>query len=118
MIGPIFAMFGPEWERDTAIAILILLALAAVFVRVTSTGGKEERSRRLRFALLAFLGCPLIAASIAGLIQGFTRVHPLDVGHLYSSHIGIGFIAGSILGLFFAWTSLLCSNRPESSPRN
>jgi hypothetical protein len=108
----------PRWQRETAIAVLILLTLAAAFLRATSAGGKREGARRGRFALLAFFGSPLIGASIAGLIHALGHVHPMDVEHLYSAHIGIGVVAGSILGLFFALTSLLSSDGPESSPRN
>jgi hypothetical protein len=119
MIDLIFAMaFDPVWRRDTAIAVLVLLVLSAVLVRSTNSVGQGERRRRARLAFLAFLAGPLLAASIAGLSHAFTRIHPLDVGHHYSSIIAIGIIAGCILGLFFALTSLLCSNSPESSPRN
>ncbi len=118
MIGPVFVMlFSPEWRRDTAIAVLILLTLTAFFVRATSSGDQAERGRRVWFALMAFLGGPLLGALFAGLVHAFGHVHPQDVGHVYSSHIGIGAIAGSILGLFFAITSLLSSNGPDSSPR-
>jgi multidrug transporter EmrE-like cation transporter len=117
MTGPVFAMSSdPGWQRDTAIAVLVVLAMAAYFVRATASR-KGEQNRRLGLGLAAFLGSPLLAVSLAGLVHAFGHVQPLDVGHVYSSFLGIGTMAGCILGLFFVSTSLLSSNDHERSPR-
>jgi heme A synthase len=116
MFGPFFAMPPPGWSRDVTIAVLVILGLAGYFVWATATR-EGERKRRLRLALLAILGSPLLGALIAGTYHVFLRIHPLDVADHYSIIIGIGVIVGLILGLFFYSTSFVCSNDPESSRR-
>lgn len=117
MIDPLFAMTPWDPVPPFIGTCLIAFVIADCFVRATASR-KGERSRRAKLAVLAVLGGPTVGALLAGMVHAFGHVHPLDVGHTYSSFIGVGVFAGLAAGLVFATTALLSSNGPEKSPRN
>ena len=113
MVAPLFAMPPPQAFTAMRVGIVLVLLTIGIFVKVTASkkrGPHSERNRRAGLGLLAIICGPLAGAGLAALKHAFGDVHPRDITFTYYMFMLIGGLAGFIIGMVLAVTSVFSPN--------
>jgi uncharacterized protein YqgC (DUF456 family) len=117
-----FRLFGMAGyaPRVWPVLFALLLLFVGLFVWATTRkdrGAKSEQDRRAGLGIAALLCGPLIGALLAGLAQALGGIHPMDVAYTYVVFIIVGSIAGFMVGIAFAVTSVFSPRDARSNTK-